>query len=159
TPKGWEELDQLGRGPGGQLSPDQGPTGGVAPLFGEPGGLSCPYNRMRQSTNIIDLRDENVKAIKDNTEQLSKLNQFLMFNQRGGCPSLPGGNGRFGGGGGIMFRPGIGPGRGGGGGGTGGSAKMSDEAGIPIDPETEKQVEEAAKRGDVGGMQKILNEK
>jgi GH24 family phage-related lysozyme (muramidase) len=157
-PRTWKEIDEATQQVPGGL---QGGINAI-PLFSDP-GLPYPYNQMRQSTNIIDRRDEYAKALSLNTEQLVKLNNILAFNLPGGGPG--GGSGLFGPGGGRGvfgpggggFRPGIGPGRGGGGG--TGSAKMSDEAGVLIDPETEKEVEAAAKRGDVGGMQKILNEK
>src|SRR5262249_2371502 len=46
------------------------------------GGLGYPWNQMRQSTNIIDLRrqgDDNVKALQANTDELNKLNLILQM--------------------------------------------------------------------------------
>jgi GH24 family phage-related lysozyme (muramidase) len=80
----------------------------------------------------------------------------------GGGPMFrPGiGPGRGGGNGGPMFRPGIGPGRGGDTTTSAGSpAKMNDERGTPVDPETMKEAEQLGRAGDVGGLQKLFASK
>src|SRR5215470_3689620 len=78
-----------------ETMPYMGPLQLMGPQGG--GGLGYPWNQMRQSTNIIDLRrqgDDHLKALQANTDELNKLNLILqMINQGAGGVGGVGGMG------------------------------------------------------------------